>query len=226
MSNWCFLSYELRPDLSNYGGAEGVEISSIRSIKKGDSSNNSMLYLPSHTGTHIDYPYHFIDSGKTGSSYDPDDFVFDHVAIIDLSDLEPDDYLIRPEHLSTHNQNQNSDATLLLIKTGFCYKRDKEVYWKYNWGFAPESASHLKALFPSLRAIGFDLISLSSYQQREVGRKAHRAFLGTEQMLIVEDMDLKELSVHHKPEQVIISPLRFLSADGAPVTVWARFINV
>lgn len=37
----------------------------LLSISKGDVCNLTALYMCAHNGTHIDAPYHFIDSGKT-----------------------------------------------------------------------------------------------------------------------------------------------------------------
>jgi kynurenine formamidase len=220
-SRWKFLSYELSPALSNYGGAAGIHIDWIRRIDQGDTSNNSALQLPAHTGTHIDYPFHFLADRKNGSEYDANDLIFHNCILVDIQAIKPQNFLITPDDLEQVISTTSDKADLILFKTGFCYRRDEESYWKYNWGFAPACAGFLKSKFPLLRAIGFDLISLTAYQQRETGRLAHKEFLGTHQLLIVEDMDLRNISDTEKISTVIISPLRFIGADGAPVTVWA-----
>ena len=77
--------------------------------------------------------------------------------------------------------------------------------------------------------IGFDFVSLSCFQARDLGRRAHRAFLaqrpdGLEEVaapiLVIEDMHLAELDV--APRRVVIAPLMYDAADGAPVTVIAE----
>lgn len=221
-SEWKFLSYELSPALSNYGGSSGIHVEWVRRIDKGDTSNNSFLQLAAHTGTHIDYPFHFLSNGKKGSEYFANDWVFHQCTVVDIHSINPNDYLITPKDLEQFIEKSSVNTELILFKTGFCYVRDGESYWKYNWGFAPECAGYLKTKFPKLRAIGFDLISLTSYQQRETGRLAHKEFLGTHNILIVEDMDLRHVTADEKFAIVIISPLRFTDADGAPVTVWAQ----
>src|SRR5690349_9459147 len=40
-----------------------VEIGAARRIARGDSSNVSLLTLGSHTGTHVDAPFHMDDAG-------------------------------------------------------------------------------------------------------------------------------------------------------------------
>ena len=77
----------------------------------------------------------------------------------------------------------------------------------------------LEGKFPGLRAIGFDLISLSSFQRRELGRKAHHEFL-RRNILVIEDMDLhvlKQNGLFFK--MIMIIPLFVDGAEGTPVTV-------
>ena len=66
-----------------------------------------------------------------------------------------------------------------------------------------------------------DLISISSYSNREEGRKAHHAFLNPDEgepILLIEDMKLDTNSSFNK---VIVAPLLIDNADGSPCTVLA-----
>lgn len=206
-------------NLSNYGGSKGIEIEWLRRMDKGDASNNSALKLSSHTGTHIDYPLHFFNEGKSGSDYQAGNFVFNEVGILDISKAEVKDYLISTKNLEN---TLPSSVNFLIIKTGFCNARNEEKYWNFNWGLGLGTADFLKTSFPQLKAIGFDLISLSSYQQRETGRAAHKEFLEKNDILIVEDLDLKQITSSTKIKTLVVAPLRFVGADGSPVTILAE----
>ena len=72
--------------------------------------------------------------------------------------------------------------------------------------------------FPSLRAIGLDTISISSFSHRDVGRAAHREFLNSG-IRIIEDMKLKNIIEPSKLMRVIALPFRYLGSDGAPTTI-------
>lgn len=220
---WLFLSYELSPKLSSYGNGQRIIIESLNKIKKGKSCNTTLLKIPSHVGTHIDYPYHFSESGTGGSSYEAREFVFKNVRLIEIYNEGITDFLIRPCNIFFDSIDYST--TLLLIKTNFCKNRNSEAYWNENWGFAPDTASFFKKNIPNLRAIGFDLISLSSFQKRDIGRKAHNEFLINNNILIIEDMDLTQVSKITSFSQVIIAPLRFEDADGSPVTIFAEITN-
>ena len=117
----------------------------------------------------------------------------------------------------------NRDIELLLIKTGFGNYRGTDRYTLTPPGLSSELASYFRQEFPVLRCVGMDLISVSSYSNREEGRKAHREFLNPKEgqpILLIEDMKLDVDDVFKK---VIVAPLLIENADGAPCTVIASW---
>ena len=111
------------------------------------------------------------------------------------------------------------------MKTHYCSIRHKKEYWFDNPGLAPELSGELKKRFPKLEAIGFDSISLSNFQNRQIGRIAHQKFLCENHFLILEDMDLNRINIKSNIVELYVSPLLFKNADGAPTTVIARIRN-
>lgn len=219
--SWIYLSYPLTTDTFGYGNGKKIEYEKVRSICCGDTSNNSAFSMPAHFGTHIDFPYHFDENGKKSDEFSAEDFIFNHVGIIELEHVNKmPDLLIRNEQLNLTGVSESID--LLLVKTGFCNKRFESDYWEKGYGFHKETASFLKEHFPNLRAIAFDLISLNSFQHREHGRESHKAFLSEQNVLIVEDLDLRNVSQSTNFRQVIIAPLQLDESDGAPCTILAN----
>lgn len=225
------LSHLISRDAPLYGDYSQVEILKTNDIQKGDSSNNSSLSLSSHSGTHIDAPFHFDSRGKTLDTYQPEFWLAERPYLIERK--------ISPEEMITCDSWQSelssipATADILLIKTGFERFRNpdnREVYIFNGPGIAPEVGLWLRRN-RSIKYIGFDFISLTSFQNRELGRIAHRAFLSAQPdgftsvfdnppILIIEDMKLSELTT--SPKRVIVSPILFENADGAPVTVFAE----
>ena len=222
-NKWIFLSHELSPALSAYGNGERVDILPGNRISKGNNSNSSVLKLTSHFGTHIDFPYHFSDEGPSGSDYYADDFIFKHIKLIDISAQMVSNYLIDAGQIPIETLGPLIE--FLLIKTGFGQHRFSDLYWEKNPGLAPGLAAFFKDKMPGLRAVGFDLISLSSWQRRDIGRIAHKEFLVNHNILVIEDMDLSKVEETTCFETVIVSPLRFNNADGSPVTIFAEINN-
>ena len=223
MSKWIYLSYSLNRETPAYGGGDSLKVQHEKSMETGDSCNTSYWSLSNHLGTHIDFPRHFVQAGKTSGDYSPEFWIFHSPFILDISPIESG-VIIEPESVDMNTVPDNTD--LLVIKTGFCYLREKDIYWGNNPGFAPVLAFFLRKHFPHLRVFGFDSISLSSFAHRETGHEAHKAFLDhPNPILLLEDMDLSIVDSGIKLKQIIVSPLRVEGADGAPCTVFAEIVE-
>ena len=217
MIKYRYLSYFMNAETPLYGGEKGIEVQPLNQISKGDTANTKSIQLHNHSGTHIDFPNHFIAKGKTSSDYDASFWHFQSPYLYKRTANHNEIINLTQEDLKTIP----SETDFLIIKTGFGQYRGQEKYWKFNPGLSPESANALREQLPNLRVVGMDFISLTSFQNRPLGRVAHRAFLGGDRpLLLVEDMDLSRLDVH--PKKMICTPLMIEKLDGCPVTVIAE----
>lgn len=220
MSNYVLLSHVLRQDTPSYGNRDKVIIRVNSCIRGGETANSSCLVLSNnHIGTHIDVPRHFSDNGKKTTDYPIGDYVFEKVQVIDLPCEEP--ILIEGANLV----GLQKDIDLLLIRTGYECKRGTDDYWNNNPGLSPALADFLRKECPNLRCVGFDFISVTSWQHRAEGRLAHKAFLcpddGSRELWAIEDMSLA-----NAPKQirsVVVAPLLVEDGNGTSVTVIAEY---
>lgn len=220
---WVALSYKLDKNTPAYGNGAGVECIQDKSMAHGDSCNTSRWNFSNHLGTHLDFPRHFGEHGKTLDDYPIEFFVFKRVGFVDLGDV-PSGKIISWQDLKLYDIP--SDIEILLVKTGFCNKRNSPIYWQENPGFSPQLADDLRNRFPSLRILGFDSISLSSFAHRELGREAHKRFLDHDRPILpLEDMDLSHITETIKFKQVVAAPWMVHGADAAPCTVMAEVCN-
>ena len=207
-----FLSFELNEKSPVYGGKDDkLKIKKTNQIKEGKTSNNLHLSFPNHIGTHIDFPRHFSDKGKTLSNYPASFWIFNKVGFLNCSVDKV------PEIIKTLDES----VEILILKTGFGQNRGKEIYWKNQPVIPAYYASLLKKQFPKIRVFGFDMISLTSFNNKEEGKKAHVNFLIDHDILILEDMNLAKINT--TPHTIILSPLQIENADGVPCTVIANF---
>ena len=216
------LSYHLSSETPLYGNDIGIEFKPDKQIEKNDSCNTMNLFFPNHCGTHIDAPSHFNPKGKSLTDYPSEFWEFNNIELIDLSGKVKDCQIINNE-LFDYVGNEKTD--LLLIKTGYGIFRGTDRYTLTPPGLASELASFFRDKYPKLRCIGMDLISISSYSNREEGRKAHHAFLNPnegEPILLIEDMKLETDDQFNK---VIVAPLLIDNADGSPCTVFAYAVK-
>lgn len=215
-----YLSYYLDADTPFYGGEESFQIESVRSMAAGDVCNTSRWSFLNHAGTHVDLPRHFSFDGKCLHEYPPDYWIFSKVALIDVSGCLPVSVvgteLLEDIHFAP-------DIELLLIKTGSGAFRGTATYWQAGPVFRPELADYLRSKLRSLRAIGFDAISVSSWNDRVTGRSAHCSFLGgISPILLIEDVNLTLLDASQQILKVTVAPLLVREADAAPCTIIAE----
>lgn len=214
--NWLRLSHILSRKTPAYGNGPGFTIESVRSMCRGDTCNSVHLSFSNHLGSHVDAPRHFIKEGKAVDDYLISEWIFNKAYLIEVK-------AEAGEVLGIEKVDQALegcvDADLLLIRTGFEMYRDQENYWANSPGFSSLLANYLVERLPTLSAIGFDTISLTSYQNREIGREAHRAFLGAG-LRIFEDLSLAKAPAGNL-QFVMALPLIFENADGAPCTMVA-----
>lgn len=222
MNQYVLLSHILRQDTPSYGNRDKVIIRVNSSIKAGETANSSCLVLSNnHIGTHIDVPRHFSIDGKRTIDYPIGDYVFEACQVIDLPKSEA--CLIGEENIK--EMDIRPDVDLLLIRTGYEALRGQDAYWNNNPGLHPELADYLRNTYPQLRCIGFDFISVTSWQHRAEGRLAHKAFLapdnGGREIWAIEDMSLKDAPSHIK--KVVVAPLLVEDGNGTGVTVIAEY---
>jgi arylformamidase len=221
INNIRYLSHPYTPNTPSYGDRDRVEITPNSSIEMGDTANSSRwLFTNNHIGTHVDVPFHFDLEGKKILDYSPEEWIFQNVALVDV----PCDVPRLIDSSDLVNLTVNSSIDLLLIRTGYENFRVEKRYWNENPGLAPSLPNYLRERFPSLRCIGFDFISITSFQFRDIGKKSHQEFLSPtgdqEPMLAIEDMSL----VHgtNSIDWVIVSPLLIENGNGSPVTVFSN----
>ena len=212
------LSYFLDNQTPLYGGSKGINIEQERSISKGDTANTKKIIFNNHSGTHIDFPNHFIQNGFTSEYYDANFWVFSNPYVFNK--------FVEPNQIITFSRDEIEsipiETDFLIYKTGFGKYRGEDIYWDRNPGFAPEVADMLRNKLKKLRVLGMDIISLTSFNNRTLGRAAHKAFLGGDcPILLVEDMNLGELNF--QPKSIYCLPTLIKGVDGAPVNIIASY---
>jgi kynurenine formamidase len=213
-----FLSYILDNNTPTYGNRNKFKQTKKSDINKGDSANDTFIKTTVHIGTHIDMPYHFFENGQTIKDFDANFWKFKKPLIIHL---KPKNLIIKDELIDKLKLINDINYDLLIVKTGICDKRNKDEFWSSNFGFHSDIYDFLINEFPHIRVFGFDSISVSSIQNRVMGKKAHRAFLNPlNPILLLEDMNLQNINIDTLLKEVIISPLRIANCDGLPCTVF------
>jgi len=173
--------------------------------EESESVNVGKLTLSTHTGTHIDAPFHFDENGKKVIDLDPNLYVGE-ARVIELLDVES----IKKVDLEAFSLN---GVNRLLIKTNS---------WKNDNDF-PERIPHIEkdvAAFlkeNGITLLGIDVPSVDPLDSKEL--VAHHA-LHENGIHILESIDLR--SVSEGDYELIALPLPLTDADGSPVRAVLR----
>jgi len=131
-----YLSYILDEGTPTYGNRNRFQQIKKSDISNGDVANDTSINTTVHIGTHIDMPYHFFEDGQTIEDFDADFWRFQQreIVFVELR-IENDKLIIRDELINKLEEIKNNsqfsilNSQLLLVKTGICYHRDKEMFW-------------------------------------------------------------------------------------------------
>lgn len=190
-------------------GMTGVELED-QSTYAGKGWHTRVLHLYSHVGTHMDAPYHFVQTGRT----------LDQVAlekcvgpawVIDLSFLKPRD-LITVEHLAAHADKVVPGARLLL-RTDWYRHAGQDDYRTHFPRVSLPLAQWLAAR--GIALLGVEAPAVASIEDRDELVSVHRALLGAE-IVIVESLANLD-SLHDEQVTFIALPLKIEGGDGSPV---------
>lgn len=223
MRNNINLSHLISQSTPAYGNRDRIFVRDNSSILKGETANSSSWFFSNnHIGTHIDSPRHFSATGKKTHEFNINDFFYDKVKLVDIA-CTSGILISIADFKKVENEISGPDIELLLIRTGYEQHRSADKYWNDSPGLAAELADYFRSKYPKLRCVGFDFISLTSWNFRPEGRVSHKAFLcpedETKTILVIEDMALA--AIDNNIKSVVVAPMFVEDGNGGAVTVFA-----
>jgi len=211
MMKICRLSHSINAHTPVYGGVDKPIFEQVQSISKGDSCNETYVKMKAHTSTHVDYPLHFVKNGKNANDWGGF-FQYNNAAVVDSY---IDDNLFFVKTLPEIN-----NLECLIVNIPIPYERVDPEYYLNSPGMSIELTNQILKKYTSLKAIMMNSLSISSKKNREIGRKVHKLFL-SKNILIFEDLNLKNLNLNIENSSLIISSLFDEKIDGSPVEILA-----
>jgi arylformamidase len=206
--DWIDISVALRSGMVHWPGDPEVSIERVLDMERGDAANVSHISMGSHTGTHMDPPFHYV---KGGVSLDqmPLDATIGRARVIEIFDPQS----VKVEELAMHGL-QIGDR--LLLKT-----RNSSRPWvtdDFTEDFvyiSEEGARYLAER--EIRMVGVDYLSVGGFNAN--GTAIHRALLEAG-IWIIEGLDLSR--VQPGDYELICLPIKVQMSDGAPARAIVR----
>jgi kynurenine formamidase len=190
-------------------GETGVEFE-LQASHQTQGLQTTLLHLFSHAGTHLDAPYHFLNSGSALEGLDLDKCIGPAI-IANLSSIEPRG-LITVEHLNAY-ADRIGPGSRLLLRTDWSTRANLPEYRidfpRVSLGLAEWLCEKQIAL------LGVEPPSVADMANRDELIAVHRTLLRSE-IVIVEG--LANLSAFRQDEITFIAlPLKLVRGDGSPV---------
>ncbi|EIW80222.1 putative cyclase [Coniophora puteana RWD-64-598 SS2] len=181
-----------------------------------DPSNVHAISLGTHTGTHIDAPFHFVPHGAKVAELDLALLVA-RAVVVDVRGKEPCGAISWGD--LERWEAQITEGVVVIFCTG----------WSRYWG-QPDYANHPyvevevaeKLVARGVRVIGSDTFSPDQHQNDRAPDEVHRVILGNGGV-IAENLCNLEQALDLEAPTISLLPLKLDAGDGAPVraVVWS-----
>ncbi len=172
----------------------------MSSCAHGDACSLCTISMSNHSGTHIDFPAHFIPDGKTSSDFELSYFI-GCALIIEIPEQIK---IISAEHIP--EDFLGSDFVF--------FKTRNSDFTQYTEDYvALDSSAALALKNKKIKIVGIDYLSIDLFNDQTF--PVHQILLGAE-ILIIENLILKNIPAGIY--QARIYPLQVQNIDGVPVT--------
>jgi arylformamidase len=204
------ITLSIEPGMLVWPGDPPVALRQVSSIQNGADSNVSQLRMSVHTGTHIDAPKHFIDSGDTIDQI-PVEKLLGDVLVLRFND---EITTLSKQTLLSHPQSgQFGKFKKILFHT-----HNSSIYRDYPSTFQTDyvgidtSGAEYLAQF-NFDLIGVDYLSIAPFHDTH---KPHEILLSNG-VVLLEGIDLSSIS--EGIYQLFCMPLNLKGSEGAPARV-------
>ena len=184
-----------------YPGDPEPRIDAVRQISRGDVCNLSLLTMGSHTGTHVDAPYHFLADGPTLGEV-PLDRMVGEALVLDLRGRQAVD-----RAALAGGAIKAGDIVLCLTDNSRRWERPE---FQRDFTYLTEDAATF-LVAAGVRAIGMDYLSIEKFGSPDF--PVHRILLGAG-VFVIEGLDLRAITPGRYT--LVCLPLKFPTLDGAP----------
>jgi arylformamidase len=202
--NWIAVSQPIHEDMAVYRNdpQKRPVIETSRELAV-HGMHESILHLPLHTGTHIDYPLHALPGGKSSSDYQMFPAEFDAL-VVDVTRAPVCIGLDEVRDLPL----PGVEAVFIKTRRTLLRRFDPDFPW-----LTGEGAAWL-AQFP-LRFVGIDQLGI---ERNQPDHPTHRHLLGRD-ILIIEGLDLSSIDAGRRRFRAFSLGLRGVEAE--PLLVFA-----
>ncbi len=203
------LTLTISQNLPSFPGSPKPHFISWSKIKT-DGYNLELLFFSSHTGTHLDAPFHFNEKGSKIHQIPPSRLISNAILI---KMIKGSNQLITKSDIINFEKKYEKieNHSTVIFATGWQKNLEKKSFFKNNPGLSSSAAKYLISKHVNL--IGIDSPSIDKGTD---GKFSIHHILSKNNVLIVENLcNLEKISgIHFK---LIVLPMKLKDATGSPV---------
>ena len=178
-----------------------------------EGANVERVELMTHSGTHVDAPFHFLSNMPTISEL-PLQHFFGSCVAVDLRPLQPGHGIVADD-LRKH-EARITEGVFVLLKTGWGDRRANSREFLTAWPYVTgDGAQYL--LDRGVKGMGIDGMSTGGCSDKHAEADAHLLLLGQNKLLL-EDIQIPDALLDGKRRFFAALPILIANASGA----WTR----
>ncbi|MFQ5440511.1 MAG: cyclase family protein [Nitrosopumilaceae archaeon] len=209
------LTLTLSESIPNFPGSPSPQFIPWSSINE-EGYNLELLFLSSHTGTHLDAPYHFVKNGIKIHQI-PISRLFGKAILIKIKKLK--DQGITKKNLRDFERKNGKipNFSSVIFYTTWQKNLKKDFYFTNNPGLSESAVKYLSS--KKINLVGIDSPSIDLGNDKSF---TAQKILAKNNILIVENLsNLEKISTLEF--DFIILPLKIKDATGSPVRAIANY---
>ncbi len=197
------ISLGISSALPTWPGDPKIHLEQVSKISEGHASNITKIEMSAHTGTHIDAPYHFIESGMTVDQI-PLKVLTGRVYVLHLPDIS----IITADILKETTLPPRTRRILFKTRNSDNWVKDNAEFEKDFVALSPDGAQYL--VDRNICLVGIDYLSVAPFLDPT---PTHEILLKAG-VVIVEGLNLSKIKQGRYSFYCL--PLKITGAEGAP----------
>lgn len=175
--------------------------------------NKEIVEISTHTGTHIDAPFHFFSDGTSVDAVPLENYV-GWAVVVDVRNKAPGSAIERADVEPYLERIESGDV--VLFNTGWGHKRanSKEFLTQYVYCGGDAAAAIVER---GAKGAGIDAVSFGGYNDAAKAGPSHRALLGAGRF-VVEELFFPDEIMDGKRRLFVAAPVKLQNCSGA----WTR----
>jgi arylformamidase len=175
--------------------------------------NKEIVEISTHTGTHVDAPFHFFEDGRTIDEVPLESYVGPAV-VLDLREKEAGSAIERQDLEPLAGELAAGDIALLNTGGGHRRANTKAFLTEYVY-LSGKGAQYL--IDRGVKGVGIDAVSMGGYNDPSKSGPPHRILLGSG-AFIIEELYFPEEVMDGRKRLFVAAPVKLRGCSGA----WTR----